>query len=206
MSTTDPAGRKRFGSRHGSVLMETVIAMPIFLVTIGATMWMGELNLSRQRSLAADRYAAWNAGNRHGGMDSSPQGVWTRVFNRDANADVKQVRIRQKSGGWYHQVNATTRTRIRMPAWTHGMIHYGGTEWDARDIPPSDTMTGRNGGHLVVMRGGSHNEAKDDVNWLGVTIGPWWPMIGGKPRDNAGAKFTKTPKYERFGKFVDWSD
>lgn len=204
MSITDPFRRR---TRRGSVLMETVIAIPIFLVTIGATIWMGELNLDRQRLLTADRFAAWNAGNRHGGLETSPQSVWQRVFNKDADVDVKQVRVREKSGGWYNQVTATTRARIRMPAWTHGMIHYGDTEWDGKDVVPFETMTGRNGGHLVAMRGGSRDQAKDDVNWLGVSMGPWWPgNIGGKPLDNVGAKFTKTPKYERFGKFVGWSD
>ena len=205
MSITSLRPRRHAG-RRGSVLMETVIAIPIFLVTIGATIWMGELNLDRQRLLVADRFAAWNEGNRHGGRDTSPSSVWNHSFNRDADVDVKQVKVKAKNGGWYRQVSATTRAKIRMPAWTHGMIHYGDTEWNGKDLPKTDTMTGRNGSHLVVMRGGSHDEAKDDVNWIGTAMGPWWPAIGGKSPGNAGAKFAKTPKYDRFGKFVDWSD
>ena len=45
--------------------METVIAIPLFLVLIGGLFWLGELTLARHRLTASDRFAAWNIGNRH---------------------------------------------------------------------------------------------------------------------------------------------
>lgn len=52
---------------RGSVLMEAVIAIPLFLVLIGGTFWIGELILAKQKLVGSDRFAAWNAGNRHAG-------------------------------------------------------------------------------------------------------------------------------------------
>ncbi len=68
----------RFGSRlasdaDGSVLMETVLAIPLFLVLIGGIFWLGELMLAKHQLTAADRFAAWNAGNRHLGTTSGIQ-------------------------------------------------------------------------------------------------------------------------------------
>lgn len=202
-SSGRPARRQ---ARDGSVLMETVIAIPLFLVLIGATLWMGELNLNRQRSLTADRYAAWNRGNRLGGADVSPDGVWQQVFNRDADAAVKRVRVRAKSSGWYSEVSATAHTKVSMPAWTHGMIRSGVT-WDVLPMTKQETITGRDGPHLVLMRGGARDQDKADVNWLAVRFDNWWPGIGRRERGgDLGGRMTKQDSYDRFGQFVDWSD
>ncbi len=64
---TTAARRKLHGhGERGSVLMETVIAIPLFLVLIGGMFWLGELMLAKHKLVASDRFAAWNAGNRHG--------------------------------------------------------------------------------------------------------------------------------------------
>jgi len=59
---------------RGSVLMETVIVIPLFIVLIGGTFWLGDLILAKQKLVVADRYAAWNAGNRHRGGTGGIQG------------------------------------------------------------------------------------------------------------------------------------
>ncbi len=60
-----PFGKSLAGDAGGSVLMETVLAIPLFLVLIGGIFWLGELMLAKHQLAAADRFAAWNAGNRH---------------------------------------------------------------------------------------------------------------------------------------------
>jgi hypothetical protein len=45
--------------------METVIVLPLYVLLIAHTFWIGDLILSRQRLLTADRYAALAGGGRH---------------------------------------------------------------------------------------------------------------------------------------------
>ncbi len=52
-------------TRGGSILMELVISMALFIVMLGIIMWLGDLVLVKCKLVTADRYAAWNAGNRH---------------------------------------------------------------------------------------------------------------------------------------------
>ena len=49
----------------GAILMELVIAIPLFVVLLGGTMWVGDIILAKQKLAIADRFAAWSGGNRH---------------------------------------------------------------------------------------------------------------------------------------------
>lgn len=49
----------------GSVLMETIMVIPLFVVLIGGIFWLGELILAKHKLVNADRFSAWTAGNRH---------------------------------------------------------------------------------------------------------------------------------------------
>jgi len=52
-------------NRRGSVLMETILVIPVLLVLLGGVLWLGQLQINRARLLVADRYMAWNLANRH---------------------------------------------------------------------------------------------------------------------------------------------
>ncbi|MFH0907368.1 MAG: TadE family protein [bacterium] len=208
-SITPPLPRfQRRRAENGAVLMETVIAIPIFLLLIGATVWLGDLSLNRQRLLMADRYAAWNKGNRHGAVDPTPFDISQKLFNEEKSVNIKNVRVRAKDKGWYKEVTATTKATIEMPDWTRGMIT-AGTVADYGRMSKREPMTGRDGPHLIVMRAGSRDESMEDVNWISVRMDNWWPSIGGgggMGGGGGGGKFTKADKYDRFGTFENWSD
>jgi hypothetical protein len=191
-------------ARAGSVLMETVIAIPIFLVTIGWTLWMGELSQGRSRLLMADRYAAWNRGNRQGGEGAQPAEVRKRLFNDETRQDVTAVRVRSRSAGWYTEVKAETRAKLAMPDWVAGMVQ-AGTTWDLMPTREKQRLTGRDHPHLIVLRGGARNEDKASVNWLHVASDNWWPLMHSSP-PNIASKLVMQPKYDRFGTFVSWSN
>lgn len=57
--------RKAINGCEGSVLMETVLVIPVLFTILGGVMWLGQLQVNRARLLAADRYVAWNLVNRH---------------------------------------------------------------------------------------------------------------------------------------------
>ncbi|MDT8389374.1 MAG: TadE/TadG family type IV pilus assembly protein [Lentisphaeria bacterium] len=54
-----------FSDESGSVLLETIMVIPLFVVLIGGIFWIGELMLAKHKLVNADRFAAWTAGNRH---------------------------------------------------------------------------------------------------------------------------------------------
>lgn len=64
--------RREDGARNGSVLMETVLVLPLLMVLLGGVMWLGQIQLNRVRLVEADRYVAWQRANRHLGVNNVP--------------------------------------------------------------------------------------------------------------------------------------
>ena len=203
-SRNPEAERRRRFSRHGSILMEAVISMPLLMVIIGATLWLGDLTRGRSRSLATDRYAAWNRGNRLGGANVSETAIWEEFYERNPDQHVKKVDLKVKDSGWYREVYGQVHTQFKMPQWTEGMVH-AGTSWEADPVTKSWTITGRDDPHLIVMRGGEREDEKDKINWISEAMSPWWPGFGGGGGGN-GPSFAMQKAYERYPAFVRWSE
>ena len=55
---------KVFDKDRGSILMETVLVIPLYLVVLSGIFWVGDLALLRSKSTFFDRFAAWSSGNR----------------------------------------------------------------------------------------------------------------------------------------------
>ena len=57
---------KNFRNRHprGSVLMEFVLVLPVYMAVIGGVLWLGLKSLDATNLRAADHWAVWMAGNR----------------------------------------------------------------------------------------------------------------------------------------------
>ncbi len=80
---------------RGSVLMETVIAIPLYIVLIGGMFWLGDLLLAKHKLVTADRYAAWNAGNRHaGGTGGIKDKIQNTLFAQSKVGDQKVQSIK----------------------------------------------------------------------------------------------------------------
>jgi len=75
-------------NRRGSVLMETILVIPVLLVLLGGVLWLGQLQINRARLLAADRYMAWNLANRHRFPEKDPAG-----------SDAAMLRLELKTNG-----------------------------------------------------------------------------------------------------------
>ena len=54
----------RIASCRGSVLMEFVLVLPIYMATIGGILWLGMKSLDAINLRAADHWGVWMAGNR----------------------------------------------------------------------------------------------------------------------------------------------
>ena len=162
----------RFGTRsdRGTVLMEAIIAIPLLLVLIGGILWIGQLIYDRQKLVIADRYVAWNSGNRHG----APWGdVWQQFFSSSSYDTVKsdsQWPLGQ--GNWWHFVHGEVSLEAKMPPWTSGPLgafdNMRGQLLQLPDRTPPyfgrlDLSGIRAGGHAVVMR---RNEQPGDTRDL----------------------------------------
>ena len=53
-----------FRSRRGSVLMEFVLVLPVYMATLGGILWLGMKSLDAINLRAADHWGVWMAGNR----------------------------------------------------------------------------------------------------------------------------------------------
>ena len=53
-----------FSSGRGSVLMEFVLVLPIYMAAIGGILWLGMKSLDAVNLRAADHWGVWMAGNR----------------------------------------------------------------------------------------------------------------------------------------------
>jgi hypothetical protein len=134
--------------------METVLAIPLFLALIGGVMWVGDLMVTRQQCLIADRYAAWNYGCRHepGGYDAGT--IHARFFESSEYRRPQDVRTEKEVFKWTHGARAGVRLKMRMPEWTQYMFNGATVILGAEPIEPDVELTGRSfaGRHSVLMR------------------------------------------------------
>ena len=153
---------KAFRNENGSILMETVIVIPLFMLLIGGIMWSGQLIYAKQRLVVADRYVAWNAGNRHAQNYSDVQSQFFNQSIPDASTTPPPKEI--SSSPWWHVVHGSVGLIATMPVWTKGwfypsydlrqasQIGSGGGVPELAGLHGRDLSGGVSGGHTVVMR------------------------------------------------------
>lgn len=177
-------------ARGGAVLLETVIVIPLYLLLIGGMLWVGDLILAKQRLVVADRYMAWNIGNRHRNIQNIEpiiQEVQAGFFPTGRYLNYAQINMPADNlpgaGGWWWRGCATVDLLFNMPVWTRGWLaapeafysspaQAGG----AGVLPGTIVMKGRDldpartgDHHVVVMRSGG----SDRGTAPGVIAGAW---------------------------------
>lgn len=132
-------------------------------------MWVGDLTVSRQRLLSADRYAAWNAGNRHRAVvtDALYDEIQDKIYAY-AKLDDSSYLQRISPGNvsvvdsefiWRRITVARIESDVDVPVWTAGWLSSGRIlNEDAGDVSgPVDGLSGRDGGvHAVDIRNGNY--------------------------------------------------
>jgi hypothetical protein len=140
--------------RDGSVLMETVIAIPLFMILLGGIMWIGDLMVTRQKLLISDRYAVWNAGCRYnpGGWDAGT--IHQRFFDSSEYRRPTQVETEKEEYDWSQEIKGGVQLDMRMPDWTRFMFNAGSVMYGSGAPKETLAMIGRSlgGGHRVLMR------------------------------------------------------
>ncbi|MCI5778563.1 MAG: pilus assembly protein [Lentisphaeria bacterium] len=62
--TTSGIERRNFRSGKGSVLMEFVLVLPIYVAVIGGALWLGMRSLDAVNLRSSDHWSVWSEGNR----------------------------------------------------------------------------------------------------------------------------------------------
>jgi len=107
---------------RGSVLLETLLAIPLYIAFFSGVYLLGDLGLGRARLTAADRFSVWTAGCRHEEKDDEavkktatesffPQGDFAEGTKLDS------FRSRKEKVNWYALVRGTASLKIVLPVW-----------------------------------------------------------------------------------------
>ncbi len=177
--------------------METVLAIPLYMIVLGGIFWIGDLMVTRQQLVIADRYIAWNKGLRYDDRGQIDAGTAHQLFFAEANGSPSQYHRPTAGDGkidavydWSHKASGQVRLDMRMPEWTRYMFNAGQVMVESG--VPLETATAMQGRdkpeqrHVVVMR--TKEEAKSSYirNKYGVGNSA---QVAKKWRDIAGEKW-----------------
>lgn len=217
-------------------MLETVLAIPLFLVLFSATMWLGDLVLARQRLVIADRFAAWNLGNRHQSADSGGVAGQIQQYFFDPGQPHAKVTLREAKAErprrWWQQAYARAELRIDMPEWMRAWVALSAVLWH-KNVATSFSNVGGRGelagegsshyysrGHAVLMRAPHSDKDKYFRNWNCKDLdqlladpenGKWlWTEVPNEPwpADFQDVRDVNNQgkEYDRFGQYVTWSE
>ena len=116
--------RTKLDSR-GTVLMETLMVIPLFIAFLSGIYLLGDLALGRSRLNAADRFAVWLSGCRHAdrGDDAVKKDASKAFFPDGEFAKGTQIRSfssHRKKVDWYSLVQGASELKIALPVWAAG--------------------------------------------------------------------------------------
>jgi len=175
-------------SRTGSILLETLIVIPLYLLLLGGMLWLANIILAREKLVVADRYAAWNAGNRHRKAKGGIQGEIVnamfdpnRVGDQQIQAITYQAYAAQDST-WSTPVGATTDLKIKMAIWTESWLRGSPTWTGTTPLPAESAFKGRKvpgqaSLHALIMRTTFSTVDYRTPQWLPRELTPYdpWP-------------------------------
>jgi hypothetical protein len=150
----NPGSSSNRTSKSGSIMMETVIAIPIFMIMLGGIIWLGDLMVARQSLMIADRYTVWSYGSRHAPGHYDTDTIHDRFFDGSDFRIPTAVETAQKVTDWSLEASGMVTLQMQMPDWTRFMFNAGNVMYES-GVPESNMkLIGRSqtGGHVVLMR------------------------------------------------------
>ena len=157
--------------KAGAVLLETILAIPLLIIMLGGIFWIGDLTLTRQQLMIADRYVAWNRGVRYDDRGQTDAGVIHQLFFSDRFGIPSQYHTPilcsaaiQDEYDWSHVANGKVCMKVQMPDWVYSMIHAANIQFNRGDWMKNDVkVKGReqvSERHVILMR--TKREAASD--------------------------------------------
>ena len=219
---------KNVRQRRGTVLMETLMVIPLYIAFLSGIYLLGDLALGRNRLSAADRFAVWFSGCRHTDKDDNAvQKATSAVFfpagEFAEGTKLQSFRSHKTKVDWYALVRGAAELKMVLPVWAAGcrkgviqlFADIGNApdknRWDnvqlpAREVEEPDT-------HSVLMRS-RYDEREKTARQL-AQGGPRWYVeyrtayldVKGNPNDRPGtlqvcesAEFVRNPQYEAWSR------
>ena len=213
----------------GSVLLETILVIPLYIAFLSGIFLLGELELGRNHLIAADRFGVWLSGTRHVEMESDEVKAETSkaLFPEEQFAEgteVETLRLNPEDVAWYRIVRGSAKLKMGLPQWAVGcrkgvlrLLADIGTspdpeKWDnlsfkARELEAEESDT-----HTVLMRARSEAREKTARELARGTPG-WYQEYRtayvdreGVPNDTPAARTVCAgEEYIRLGEYQQWS-
>lgn len=219
---------KKTLTERGSVLMETVLVIPLYIAFFSGIHLLGDLALGRNRLAAADRFAVWLSGNRYEDKDDdATKNDASQAFFPDGEfaegTKLESFSSRKTEADWYSVARGAAKLKMVLPAWAVGcrkgaiqlFADIGASPdkelWDdlsfkAREIEDPDT-------HSVLMR--ADYDVREKSGRELAQGGPLWHAEyrtafidrEGVPNDKPdalavcdGAEYVRNPQFEAWSK------
>lgn len=174
-------GHRTTGARRseaGTVLMETVIVIPLYMILLGGIFWIGDLIVTRQQLVVAERYVAWNTGLRYNDKGKTDAETIHRLFFTDADGSPNPWHKPSASDGkidktfdWSHAASGQVKLKVNLPDWLRYMFNTGHDIYDSGAPEQVQELRGRDKQderHVVLMRTNKEAEPGYIRNTYGV--------------------------------------
>ncbi len=193
----------------GSVMMETVLVLPLYIAFFSGIFLVGDLQACVGRLYAADRTAVVQSGNRHITGNISTGDLTKVIFgsNMDYGSSTRFTNVSASStpSVWGHIVDGNSTLTFTLPSWTRGwqraVNHVFGNskaDWAASDTIALD-------GYYTFMRKADSSREDQCGEMYGTGS---WSRIASEPfltGDATGFSSSAMGSYTRYSQYVTWS-
>lgn len=212
-----------WNNRQGSVLMETVLVIPLYLVLLSGVFWLGDLSLLRAKVTFFDRLAAWSSGNRHDGNSGGLSEQLKQDFLNPAQVgkqEVESVRADSSSSGdaWSRIAGATVEAALEPPVWTQswrngGLVMLGEGQDELQRTTLRSREVEEEWMHRVLMRTDQTYREEvtpqtlaEKVEWRSRVYDSPWPSEWTGEQNSSLSGGSPCLEYERHQSYVQWSE
>ena len=147
-------GGKNSGER-GSVLMETILVIPLYIAFLSGIFMLGDLGLGRSRLNAGDRFAVWLAGDRHANKDDAAvkkaaSGAFFPKNDFAEGTSLESFSSHKTKVNFYAVVQGAAKLKLALPAWAVNsrksvLMMFGGSGTSSSGDGDSATSAGGGG-------------------------------------------------------------
>ena len=222
---------KFFRSRRGSVLMEFVLVLPVYVAVIGGALWIGQSSLDAINLRSSDHWSVWSAGNRF--QQRLPAVAALRgMFPRSTMVNASIARRLEDEHGYLQFIGGKTTIYQQRPGYVDNWMKMPYTATGSEPplwmrMPELTLSSSRHGNkytQCIIMRSKASKSAKRHWHSSLVADKDLWTFEG---KDSAypkkwevklldGAKYKDDGKengkepakikfYERYEPYVKWS-